>query len=128
MTPATFYRSLGQLVADCSGIFTVRELLHRLVLAEIRHASERRLHRYAILQIPLEELEQSLGKGRAGSADLPALRKIDPDRAFEVVLDAFTDGLILLFIDERRCMHLDETVQATAETKVMLVRRTMLTG
>lgn len=125
---SAFHRPLAELVAECDGITTVRELLDRLVGAEIERASHRQLKRSAILPISLEELERMLVKGRAGSAELPKPARVDSKSALEVVLDAFTDGLILLFVDERRCLSLDEALEARAETKVMLVRRRMLTG
>lgn len=128
MPTSAFHRPLADLVTDCSGISTVRELLHRLVHAEVAQASERQLKRRSILPFTLEELEQMLLGGRAGSADLPAPRMMGPNRAIQVVTDVFTDGLILLFVDERRCMHLDESVEVKPETRVMIVRRTMLTG
>ena len=128
MSTASFHRPLAELIADCDGITTVRELLHRLVHAEMAQASERWSERRSILPLSLEELERLLGLGRAGSADLPIPQKIDSYRAFEVVMDAFKDGLILLYVDERRCMRLDESLEAGAGSKVMLIRRTMLTG
>ena len=128
MPTSAFHRPLADLVADCSGTSTVRELLHRLVHAEVAQASERQLKRRSILPFTLEELEQILLEGRAGSADLPAPRMMGPNRAAQVVYDAFIDGLILLFVDERRCMRLDEAITAGPETRVMILRRTMLTG
>ena len=123
-----FQTQLADLVGDCSGIPTVRELLHRLVHAEVAQASERQLKRRSILPLTLEELDRMLLEGRAGSADLPIPRLMEPNQAVQVVYDAFTDGLILIFVDERRCMLLDEAIEANAETRVMILRRTMLTG
>jgi len=128
MPASAIHRPLTDLVADCSGICTVRELLHRLVHTEVAQASERQLKRRSILPLTLEELDRLLLEGRAGSADLHIPRMMGPNQAVQVVYDAFTDGLILLFVDERRCMLLDEAIEANAETRVMILRRTMLTG
>jgi hypothetical protein len=128
MSTASFHRPLSELITDCDGITTVRELLYRLVRAEIERASDRQLKRSAILPISLEELERMLVEGRAGSAELPKPARVDSKSAIEVILDAFMDGLILLFVDEHRCTRLNQSVEAKPETRVMIVRRTMLTG
>jgi hypothetical protein len=123
-----FQTQLADLVGNCSGISTVRELLYRLIHAEMAQAPGRQLKRRSILPLTLEELDRMLLEGRAGSADLPVSKIMGPNRAAQVVCDAFSDGLILLFVDEQRCMRLDETIEAGPKTQVMIVRRTMLTG
>jgi len=125
---SAFHRPLAEFIADCGGILSVRELLRRLVFAEIELAGESQRKRRSMFPFALEELDQMLVEGRAGSADLPKPRKFSSEQAAQVVYDAFSDRLILLFVDERRCTGLDEAIEVGAETRVMILRRTMLTG
>ncbi len=120
--------NISTFAPDVAGNVTVTSLLHHLVLAEIRNSSRRQQERRSIIPLTLAELEARLESGRAGSADLPPAKGIHPIKAVQAVTDAFADGLILLFVDECRCMRLDETIEVGPETQAMLVRRTMLTG
>lgn len=122
------HRLLSALVPAVAGIHTVSDLLLRLAHAEVSLASRRQRQRRSILPVGLQELDEQLQAGRAGVADLPSPKRIDPAKAIQVVTDAFTDGLILLFVDERRCMRLDEPVEISPETRVLILRLTMLTG
>lgn len=119
---------MADVAPGLSGSVTVASLLQRLVAVEIGHAVQRQQQRRSILPLTLEELEAQLNVGRAGVTDHPKAKRIDPARAKQVITDAFADGLILLFVDEQRCTRLDESVEVTPETRVMIVRRTMLTG
>lgn len=121
-------RNIADFVPDLSGKMTVARLLHHLVVAEIGNSNQRHQQRRSIIPLTLAELNSQLDAGRAGSADVPLPKIINSIKAVQVVTDAFTDGLILLFVDEHRCMRLDEVIEVGPETQMMLVRRTMLTG
>jgi len=128
MASSSLHHPLADVAPGLSGQVTVASLLARLTTAEMANSAQRQQFRRSILPLSLEALERQLQAGRAGVADLPKLRRIDPSRAIQVVTDAFVDGLILLFVDERRCMRLNEALDVKPETRVMIVRRTMLTG
>jgi hypothetical protein len=117
-----------ELVPTIGGINTVADLLRRLVAVEIELTSQILSERRSILPLGLEELEEQLLAGRAGVADLPLRNRTDTTRAINLVTNAFTDGLILLFVDERRCLKLDDALDVNSQTRVMLIRRSMLTG
>ena len=120
--------AIADVAPGLSGKVTVASLLARLVAFEMDTSMQRQQRRRTILPLSLEALARQLQAGRAGVAELPKPGRIDPRRAVQVVTDAFSDGLILLFVDERRCTRLDESVEVKPETRVTIVRRTMLTG
>lgn len=122
------HHPLAEVAPELSGKVTVAALLASLTAAEMANSLQRQHSRRSILPLGLEAMERQLQAGRAGVADLPKPGRIDPGRAVQVVTDAFVDGLILLFVDERRYTRLDESVEVKPESRVMIVRRTMLTG
>ncbi|MDP1587721.1 MAG: hypothetical protein Q8M07_08270, partial [Prosthecobacter sp.] len=128
MPPLPMHQLVAELAPALSGTMKTASLLNGLVAAEIELAAQRQMHRRSILPLSLEDLDLQLQAGRAGVADLPRPKKISLGKAVQVVTDAFTDGLILLFVNEHRCRGLDEVVTISPDTRVMIVRRTMLTG
>ena len=121
-------RPLNAILPDLKGDVTVAELLSRLAWDEVQQASLRQQKRRSIFPMTVEELDLQLKSGRAGVSDHPIPKRMDAVRAGQAVASAFSGGLILLFVDEQRCISLDENITISAETNVMIVRRTMLTG
>ena len=128
MNASSMSRPLKSIIPDLDGDVTVAELLSRLAWAEVKAASLRQQKRRGIFPMTVEELDLQLKLGRAGVSDHPIPKRMDAVRAGQAVASAFSDGLILLFVVEQRCISLDENITVSAETNVMIVRRTMLTG
>ena len=116
------------ILPDAQFGWSVETLLRRLVIVECATYEERQKERRCVVSISLADLISRLAKGRAGVAELPAAGRVAAEAAIDAVLTAFTDGLILLFIDGRRCADLQEKLQITPETRMMLAHRVMLRG
>jgi hypothetical protein len=74
------------------------------------------------------EIESGLEKGRMDSGGRDLHQKIDPDEAVGTALQAFEDGLYLVFLDEEEQRDLDKQVFLRPDSKLTFVRLTLLAG
>lgn len=105
--------------------FRVRDLITKLA-----HESVRDFHlREADRDRPLtpEKLAEALARGKVGSARNER-QTVDPDEAAGQALQAFEDGLFLLFVDEEEKQSLEDEVHLNPETRVTVVRLVALAG
>ena len=51
-----------------------------------------------------------------------------PDRALQVMLRAFADGLVRIFVDEEEVTELDADLSLKEGSEVVFLRLTLLTG
>lgn len=138
-------RGLGQrrpLFADFSipppgetgdgGPLTLRALITHVVVQEVaafeRRQEARRLDR--VLSPRQIEQGEAAGKiapeGRDPRHQPPA--RVDLDTAVAAALEAFTDGLYLVIIDEIEYRDLDAIVRVQPDTRLTFLRLTFLAG
>jgi hypothetical protein len=106
--------------------YRVRHLIAKLVRECVRdfHLRER-LDAFRVLTP--EKIDQGLRQGKIGRSREEA-QEIDPDEAVGQALQAFEDGLYLLFVDGHEKRTLDDLVLLQPETKIVLIRLTALAG
>jgi hypothetical protein len=107
---------------------TLRELITRIVHTEVQ-AFEKRQEECRLVRILTErDIEAGLEKGRVDSGGRDLHQKPDPDEAVGTALQAFEDGLYLVFLDEEEQRDLDKQVFLRPDSKLTFVRLTMLAG
>ncbi len=106
--------------------FRVRHLITKLVSETVRDFHLRERER-AFEYLTPEGITEGLRKGRIGSPREDR-QKVDPDMAIAQALQAFEDGLYLLFVDQIEKKSLDEIVQLMPDTVVTVIRLTALAG
>lgn len=106
----------------------LRDVIEHVVRHEVaefeRRARTRRLDRV----LTAEEIETAAARGKVDPAGRDRPDHGDPDTAVGAALQAFEDGLYLVFIDEVERRALDEPVRLTADSVLAFVRLTMLAG
>jgi len=109
-----------------SNDFRVRDLITKLVFESVRdfHLREKDT---ALKAMTNEEIAQGVIKGKIGRAREEAQR-VDIERATAQALQAFVDGLYLLFVDKIEKRSLDERVTLGLDTQITLIRLTALAG
>ena len=107
---------------------TLRDLLGHVVKAEVAAFKDRQTERRAFKVLTAREIETGLaaGKVQAGGSELD--QKVDPVQAVATAIEAFTDGLFLVVVDEIEVKELDAVVPLTSSSRLMFVRLTMLAG
>jgi hypothetical protein len=106
--------------------FRVRDLITKLVNESVRDFQLREKDRVVGFLTPAK-IDQGVITGKFGSPR-DEVQKVDLDEAVGQALQAFEDGLYLLFVDESEKRELDELVVMHLDTKVTLIRLTALAG
>ncbi len=107
---------------------TLRELISRIVHNEVQAFEKRQEERKLVRILTEREIESGLEKGRVDSGGRDLHQKVDPDEAVGTALQAFEDGLYLVFLDEEEQRDLDKQVFLRPDSKLTFVRLTMLAG
>ena len=109
------------------GELTLRGLLTRLVRVEVDSYNARREDRRLDRVLSTADLEQghATGKFAPEARDTPPA---DPEPAVDAALQAFEDGLYLVFIDDQEQRDLDQPVRLQPDSRVLFVRLTFLAG
>ncbi len=107
---------------------TLRELITRIVLTEVEAFEKRREERKLARILTEREIEAGLEKGRVDSGGRDLHQKVDAEEAVGAALQAFEDGIYLVFLDEEEQRELDKQVFIRPDSKLTFVRLVMLAG
>jgi hypothetical protein len=108
---------------------TLRDLIFDIVDAEVTAFQDRQEQQRLPQILTKDAIAWGIEKGKIISGD----REFDPqpvDRqaAFETAVQAFSDGLYYVFIDDRQYESLDEEVILRAHSKVLFLRLVAMVG
>jgi hypothetical protein len=108
---------------------TLRDLITQLVRTEVGAFKERQEQRHVFRALTSGEIETGVKKGKVemGGSELP-LQAVDEHAAVATALQAFEDGLYLVVIDEKEHKNLDSQVFLQPDTRITLLRLTLLAG
>ena len=106
----------------------LREVIEHIVRAEVAAFRERQAERRLFRVLTAKEIEESLttGKVSAGGSDLD--QAVDVDQAVATALEAFSDGLFLVVVDDVDLQDLNAVVPLTESSRLTFLRLTMLAG
>ena len=107
---------------------TLRELITRVVLEEVGAFTKRQEERKLVRILTEKEIESGLAKGRVDSGGRNLNQKVDPEAAVATALQAFEDGIYLVFLDDEEQRDLDKQVFLQPESKLTFVRLVMMAG
>lgn len=116
-------------LGDGEGRITLRELIVRVVLAEVQAFRVRQSEQRFLRVLTQRQMEDDAARGRvlSGQRELPP-QSVDEDQAIGTALQAFEDGLYLVMIDDQLQRRLDSEVHLRPDSRVTFVRLTMLAG
>ena len=107
-------------------LFRVRHLISKLVFESVRDFQLRERDG-AFKVLTSEALAEGLKRGKIGRAR-EEMQTVDLDEATGQALQAFEDGLFLIFVDGEEKRGLEELVTLLQNTRVTLIRLTALSG
>ncbi len=107
---------------------TLRGLITRIVHEEVRAFQTRQEERKLARILTEKEIEAGLERGRVDSGGRGLHQKVDPDEAVSAALQAFEDGIYLVFLDDEEQRDLDKQVFVQPNSKLTFVRLVMLAG
>jgi hypothetical protein len=107
---------------------TLRELISRIVHEEVRAFEQRQQERKLVRILTEKEINAGLEKGRVDSGGRDLHQEVDADQAIATALQAFEDGIYLVFLDDEEQRELDRQVYLQPESKLTFVRLVLLAG
>lgn len=110
------------------GELTLRELIERLVAAEVRRFNERLEERRLDRVLSEEQIEEGRKRGRVSPEGRSRGPAAEEEWAVAAALQAFEDGLYLVVIDEVEFRDLEQPVRLGPESRIVFIRLTFLAG
>ena len=105
----------------------LREVIAAIVREETVAFNERQEARALARALSLDEITQAAQSGKVDMGGRAA-SKADPDESVRVALQAFEDGMHLVFVDGEQAAKLDAVVRVQPDTRLRFVRLVMLAG
>lgn len=107
---------------------TLRELITRIVIAEVTAFKERREERRLARVLSVAEIERGMEDGKVDSGGRELDQDVEEESAVAVALQAFEDGLYLVVIDGDEQRDLDAQIFLRPDSRVTFVRLIFLAG
>ena len=118
--------------AGDGGPLTLRDLITHVVHQEVAAFKTRQEARRLDRVLSIEQIDRAIDGGKvspeARDPKLAPSAAVDPVAAVGVALEAFTDGLYLVFIDDLEYRDLDAIVHLKPDSRVAFIRLTFLAG
>jgi hypothetical protein len=110
------------------GGVTLRDLIDRVVHAEVAAFRQRQEERRLFRALTAADVERGVARGKVDSGGRDLKQTLDEEESVAVALQAFEDGLYLVIVDGREQRDLDREVRLTPDSRVTFVRLAMLAG
>jgi hypothetical protein len=119
----------AELTDPGDGGVTLRDVITRVVEAEVDAFNTRQQRRKLTLVLSPAEIEAGLEKGRVEPGEREGVpQRADPEQAVGAALEAFEDGIYLVAIDGEEKRNLDEQVYLQPDSRLTFIRLTLLAG
>jgi len=106
----------------------LRDVIEHIVRSEVAAFRDRQADRRLFRALTSKQIEESLATGKvaAGPSDLD--QAVDVEQAVATALEAFSDGLFLVVVDDVELTDLNAVVPLTDSSRLTFIRLTMLAG
>ena len=111
-----------------SGDLTLRDLIGRIVRAEVAAFRDRREERRLVRALSASEIADGAAKGKVDMGGRDLDQEVDEEQAVGAALQAFEDGIYLVAIDGRDIRDLEQAVHLTEDSRVTFIRLSLLAG
>ena len=110
------------------GRITLRDLIERVVREEVRAFKKRQAQRRLLHVLTAKQIDEGLAQGKVTSGGSELDQTVDEDEAVEVALQAFSDGIFLVVVDEEQQKELDREVFVRPDSCLTFLRLVLLAG
>jgi hypothetical protein len=110
------------------GDLSLRDLIARIVRAEVAAFRDRREGRRLVRALSATEIAEGVAKGKVDMGGRDLDQEVDEEQAVGAALQAFEDGIYLVAVDGRDVRDLDQSVYLTADSRVTFIRLALLAG
>lgn len=117
-----------ELPPETGSRLTLRELVTRVVEAEVQTFQQRQAGRRLARVLSPGEIEQGLARGKVELGERELNQAVDPAAAVAAALQAFEDGLYFVFVESEQVTTLETEVMLQPQTRLSFVRLVALAG
>ena len=107
---------------------TLRALIARIVQAEVDAFRQRQEQSRLVSVLTESQIQQAAGSGKISLGGAELQQPVDTDAAVATALQAFEDGLYVVFVDDEQCADLSAEVFLKPDSRVLFVRLVALAG
>jgi hypothetical protein len=107
---------------------TLREVIGHVVRSEVAAFKSRQTERKLLKALTSKQIGESLARGKVEMGGSELDQSVDPELAVATAIEAFTDGLFLVVVDETEVKELDSIIPLTNQSRLTFIRLTMLAG
>jgi hypothetical protein len=107
---------------------TVQRLIEAVVDQQVREYNSKPLERNLLPFLDQQAIDANATTGKLGFGSIYNEAKADPSAAKKTALQAFEDGLFVVFADDKEFTHADETIDIHPTTVITFIRLTFLAG
>ena len=107
---------------------TLRELIERIVRAEVAAFATRQDARKFVRVLSSREIDAGKARGKIDSGGRDLEQQVDVEEAIGAALQAFEDGLYMVVLDGVEQRELDRQVYVTEQSRVVFLRLVFLAG
>ena len=109
-------------------ITDVRGLMEATVAHCVREYNQRRENSELLTVLTSEQIEDKAAEGKISFGVNYGNRDADVSKATADALEAFSDGIVVIFADGRRLQSLDEPLEIKNINELTFIKLTMLAG
>lgn len=117
-----------ELPPEAGSRLTLRDLITRVVEAEVQAFQQRQAERRLARVLSPGEIEQGLARGKVDLGERELNQPVDPAAAVAAALQAFEDGLYFVFVESEQVTALEAEVVLQPQTRMSFVRLVALAG
>lgn len=107
---------------------TLNGLLTEFVKIEVRKYNTKREERQLVSFLNPQLIQEQAQQGKVAFGDIENVQEMSVEKALAIALQAFEDGLYVVFIDGKEVKSLDSPIVLLDGTEVAFIRLTFLVG
>jgi hypothetical protein len=107
---------------------TVQRLIEAVVEQQVREYNSKPLEKNLLPFLDQETIDIAVKSGKVGFGSIYNETKADPRVAQKTALQAFADGLFVLFADDQEFTSAEQTIIIESTTIITIIRLTFLAG
>ena len=117
-----------QLLLELENAVTLRDLLTQIVRSEVANFKDRQRQRRLLQVLSPAQISLGVEQGKVDLGGSDLAQEVDVDEAIATALQAFTDGLYFVFLDEQQQGNLDDVVTLQPDSQLLFLRLVPLAG
>ena len=110
------------------GISDVRGLLEATVEFCVREYNERREKSELLMALSAEQIADKASQGKVSFGANYGEKNADLAKATADALEAFSDGVVVLFVDDKKLENLEDKIDISKVDSLTFIKMTMLAG